>query len=278
VRIGLFGLLAIRLSRPLYVQLGGQPQALYRPISFMKVMSGMPSTGVILVVDVVAVLAAILCAMGVVVRTAMPIAIIGGLFLNGLWTSIGQPMHNDTLLLLSLIPLLLAPVADAWSASNRQDPGRTDEISRRFGWPVRTAMIVVAVGYFFTGIYKLVLSGPAWVFSDNLRWVMYRISDENVHPIAPALFIAAHPLLVHLAAAMTLIVEIGFPIVLVRPRAAWFFLPAAVFLHAAIGLTMHLDYSAWAATAIIVFIPWDVVADRWSVHGRDRSLGPQHHS
>ena len=262
VRIGLFGVLAIRLCRPLYVQLGGQPQALFRPISFMKVLSGMPSTGVILSVEVVAVAAAILSAVGAAVRVMIPIAVAGALFLNGLWTSIGQPMHNETLLLLSLIPLAFAPVADAWSIPSHGRTAPGTQGSRRYGWPVRTAMIVVAGGYFFSGIYKLLFSGPAWAFSDNLRWVLYRISDENARPIAPALFLAGHPLLTHLVALVTLVVEIGFPLVLFRPRAAWFFVPAVVLLHVGIGLTMHLDYSAWALVAVVLFIPWDEVADR----------------
>src|SRR5207249_12137 len=75
--------------------------------------------------------------------------------------------------------------------------------------------------------------------------------------IPAALFIADHPVLAHLVAAVTLAIEIGFPLVLWRPSLAWAFVPGAVLLHAGIGLTMHLDYSAWAATALVVFTPWD---------------------
>ena len=262
VRIGLFLALAVRLSRPMYAQLGAQPAVLYRPISFMHLFRSMPSGAGVIAIQVVAVVACVLAAAGIMARVAPPIGWLGALFLNGMWTSLGQPMHNETLLMLALVPLLFAPTADAWSVPawirRRPVPGP----SVGYGWPVRTAMIVVAGGYFFSGVYKLVFSGLAWVTSDNLRWVMYGISDENSHPIKAALFLAGHPVLAHLAAALTLVMELGFPLCLWRPKAAWFFVPGAVLLHLGTGLTMHLDYSPWALTVVVLFIPWDVLTDR----------------
>jgi hypothetical protein len=260
VRIGLCLVLAARLSRPLYLQIAGQPRALYRPISFMHLFSSMPSAGVVLPVQVVAVAACLLAAAGLAVRITLPLAFAGALFLNGMWSSVGQPMHNETLLLLALFPLLFARTPRVWSANSRRG---APETSVHYGWPVRTGMIVVAAGYFFTGVYKLVFSGPAWVTSDNLRWVMYGISAEHRHAIGPAIFLASHPVLSHLAAAATLLVELGFPLCLWKPRAAWFFVPAAVLMHVGIGLTMQLDYSAWALTVLVLFVPWDALADRW---------------
>ena len=43
VRIGLCSLLALRLSRPLFVRLAGQPAVLFRPLSFMHLLPAMPS-------------------------------------------------------------------------------------------------------------------------------------------------------------------------------------------------------------------------------------------
>jgi len=57
-------------------------------------------------------------------------------------------------------------------------------------------------------------------------------------------------------------VELGFPLVLWRPRLAWLFLPAVLALHAGIGLALHLDYSAMAATAVIVLVDWPALAAR----------------
>jgi hypothetical protein len=131
-----------------------------------------------------------------------------------------------------------------------------------FGWPVRTAMVVVAGAYLFSGLSKLLHAGPAWVASDNLRWVLYASSDAQPASNPLALFVADRPLLAHLVAAATLAVELGFPLVLWKPRLAWLFVPAVVVMHAGIGLAMQLDYSAMAATVLVVMVDWPSLAGR----------------
>jgi hypothetical protein len=272
VRIGLCLILAARLARPLYVQLAGQPRILYRPLSFMHLMPGMPSRGVTLAVEAAGVAAALAGALGLVTRVTLPLALGSALLLDGMTTSLGKVVHNDVLLILAFVPLVFAPTADALRVRIRRPRGGHDPVvpgpSIRYGWPVRLSMILVAGGYFFTGFNKLVYSGPAWVLSDNLRWVLYAASDGAGHPIPAALFIARHAFLAHTVAAVTLVIELGFPLVLWRPAAAWIFVPGAVLLHAGIGLTMHLDYSAWAATAVVVFTPWDRALAAVRAHAR----------
>jgi hypothetical protein len=92
------------------------------------------------------------------------------------------------------------------------------------------------------------------VTSDNLRWALYASGDSDL-----AVFIADRPWLAHALAAGTLLLELGFPLVLLLPRAAWLFVPGAVLLHAGIWVAMGLDYSAQAATAVVVFTNWPVV-------------------
>ena len=255
VRIGLCGLLATRLSRGSYVSLAGQPASLFRPRSFMHLFGSMPSRQVVLTIQIVAITAAVLAAIGLRARVTLPLAWAGALFLNGMATSVGKIVHNDVLLLLCLVPLLAAPVADASPVDAKKGRTRPAGWSVRHGWPVRTAMVVAAGAYFFTGLAKVVFSGPAWVLTSNMRWVLYASSDAHATPNHFALLIADRPLLAHGVAALTLLVELGFPVVLFRARAAWFFVPGAVALHAAIGATMGLDYSAWAITVLVVFVP-----------------------
>lgn len=262
VRIGLCSLLAIRLSRPLFLQLAGQPPALFRPLSFMHLFHAMPSRPVVLSVQIVGIVTAVLAAIGLWSRATLPAAFASGLFLNGMATSVGKVVHNDVLLLLALVPLVVAPTGDAWSVDAIRRRVATPGPSIRYGWPVRVSMLVVAGGYFFTGLAKLIFSGPAWFLTDNLRWVLYTASDAQRAPNALGLFVADRPILAHLLAFMTIVVEAGFPIVLWKRRALWFFLPGVVLLHLSIWLTMRLDYSAWALTALIVFVDWPLVVSR----------------
>jgi HTTM domain len=254
LRIGLCAILAGRLATGPYAELAGQPQELFRPISFMELLPAMPSKPVAVVLQAVGVLAAVLAALGLRTRMALPLAWASAILLNGMLASTGKVVHNDLVLLLCLVPLLAAPNDDAWSLDARRARAAPRRACRLYGWPLQTAAIVVAGAYFFAGLAKLVNSGPAWVTSDNLRWALYASGDSGL-----ALFIADRPWLAHALAAGTLLLELGFPLVLLLPRAAWLFVPGAVLLHAGIWVAMGLDYSAQAATAVVVFTNWPVV-------------------
>jgi len=254
LRIGLCAILAGRLAFGSYAELSGQPRELFRPISFMELLPGMPPRPVVLALQVVGVGAALLAAVGLRSRLTLPLAWACGAFLNGMLTSTGKVVHNDVVLLLCLVPLLVAPAAAAWSLDARRAGRPGPAPSRLYGWPVQTAAIVLAGAYFFAGLAKLVNSGPAWVTSDNLRWALYASGDSDL-----ALFVADRPWLAHVLAAGTLLLELGFPLVLLVPRTAWLFVPGAVALHTGIWLAMGLDYSAQAATAVVVLTNWPVV-------------------
>jgi Vitamin K-dependent gamma-carboxylase len=255
LRIGLCAILAGRLATGPYAELAGQPQELFRPISFMELLPAMPPRPVVVALQVAGVLAAVLAAVGLRTRVALPLAWACAVVLNGMLTSTGKVVHNDLVLLLCVVPLLVAPTADTWSLDARRGPypvpGRP---LRLYGWPLRTTAIVVAGAYFFAGLAKLVHSGPAWVTSDNLRWALYAAGDSQL-----ALFIADRPWLAHALAAGTLLLELSFPLALFVPRAAWILVPGAVLFHAGIWLAMGLDYSAQAATAVVVFTNWPLV-------------------
>ena len=150
------------------------------------------------------------------------------------------------------------PVRRALGASGSPAVSPTLE-GVRFGWPVRTAMVVIALAYFFAGFQKWRYSGLPWVTSDNMRWILYASSDSHSHPNGLALFVADRPVLAHLFAAGSLLLETLFPLVLFVPRLRWLFVPGAVSMHLGIRLAMGLDYSALAATVVIVFVDWQVV-------------------
>jgi hypothetical protein len=264
VRIGLCALLAARLAGGPYPELATQPQALFRPISFLRLLDRMPSPEAVAVLQAFALGAAVLATVGLLTRFTLPAAWLAALPLVAMTSSLGKVVHNDVLLLLCLVPLLPSPAGAAWSLDARQRP--VARPGPAFGWPVRTAMVVVAGAYFFSGLAKLFHAGPAWVASGNLRWVLYASSDAQPEPNPFALFVADRPMLAQLIAAATLAVELGFPLVLWRPRLAWLFVPAVVAMHAGIGLAMHLDYSVMAATVLVVLVDWPALADR--VRGR----------
>lgn len=265
LRIGLLGVLALRLSRTAYVKLADQPEAAFQPLSFMHLLSHQPPRGVVIALQVIGVSAAVLGCLGVRARVSIPVAWAVGVFLGGMTTSIGKVVHNDVLLLLCITPLMLAPCAEAWALGARTRP--VPAPSARFGWAIRADMVVVAGAYFFAGFWKLASAGLSWVTSDNMRWVLYNASDNQASPNPIALFVADRPLLAHAIAAFTLLLEITFPVVLVWVWSRRFYVAATVGMHAGIWVTMHLDYWPQAAAVVIVLTDWGAVRARFA-HAR----------
>jgi hypothetical protein len=277
LRIGLGAVLALRLATGPYLELARQPAALSRPISFLRLLDAMPPPAVVAVVQVVATAAAVLAVAGIAARVTLPLAWAGALPLVAMTSSLGKVVHNDVLLLLSLVPLLPARTADAWAPrARRRRVGERAGRSVAYGWPVRGAMLVVAGAYFFTGLAKLLHAGPAWVTSGNLRWVLYASSDAQPVPNHAALFVADRPWLAHLVALATLALELGFPLVLLRPRAALVLVPCVLAMHAGIWVAMGLNYWPMAATVVLVMVDWAALADRLRPHNQFLRLKKSH--
>jgi hypothetical protein len=276
VRIGLCALLARRLAITGYGRVAGQPAALFQPLSYMKLFERMPSQEVASTLRICGIVAALVAAAGLAFRASLPVALGCSLVLNGMLNSTGKVIYNDVVLTLCLLVLVAGGGAagEAWSVrelvrralrgfrrvSAPEPPSLPGPTSSggRYGWPIRTAMIAIALAYFFSGFQKWRYSGLPWVTSDNLRWILYGQS----HPDGLALFIADRPLLAHVCAAGALLLETCFPLVLFVPRLRWLFIPAAVAMHVGIRLALGLDYSAQWLTLVIVFVNWPVVVTR----------------
>lgn len=276
VRIGLCALMALRLVIDPIGDVAGQPAALFQPMSFMRALHAMPSTELATTLQVIGVIAALAAAAGLWIRASLPLSVLCLIFLNGMLQSTGKVVHNDVLLTLALIPLAVAPraTAGAWSldARRRRRRGEPEPPARgpAYGWPIRAAIAAIALAYLFVGLQKLRYSGISWVTSENMRWVMYASSDSQPSANALALLIADHPWMSHLVAAGILGTELGFPLGILIPRLRPLFVAGAVALHVGTGLTLGLDYTAWAATVVIVFVDWPPLIEQLRRRRRTR--------
>jgi hypothetical protein len=251
VRVGLAVILAIRAATGPYTALAGQPDALFLPPWWMAWLEGIPSAPVIVAVQLAAVTAAALCVSGRAPRAGFAGAWLGLLLLAGWRGSLGKVLHNDVLLLLCAVPVLFAPAA-AW-------PGAALR-SIASGWPRRGALVVCGAVYFVTGMQKLRHSGLDWVFSDNMRWVLYAGAASGRAPTAAiARFVADRAWLSTIAAGWILAFELTAPLLLAVRRWRLWFLAAAVALHLGTWLTLGLDYWSWFLTVAVITIPWDNV-------------------
>jgi hypothetical protein len=256
MRALLASLMVVRIGLGPYRGLAGQPAALFHPVWFLRWLPHMPSLGVIVALQVVGVVAAALAVVAWRERWTFAVAWSSLLVLGGLRASRGKVIHNDVLLLLVGFVVLLAPVGMRLLDRRR----RADA-----GWPVQGAIAVVGGAYFLTGFQKVV-AGPVWtwIFSDNLRNVMYRAAQGGKAPTDWfALAIADRPWLAHGVAAATIALELSGALVWRVPRYRPWVVVAVAVMHLGIYLTHGLDYSAWALTAAIVLVDWSAVAERW---------------
>lgn len=258
----LSALIGLRVALSPFRGLADLPAELFRPVPFLRFLDQGPPVEVIVAFQIVGTFAALMAVLGRGRRVAFPIAWACLLFLAGLRASRGKIQHNDLLLILAAVPFLVAPLEARFRSLRR---------SAAFGWPLRSALVVVAGSYSFAGFHKLTESGLAWVTTDNMRWILYT-GSQGVHSVWPdlAVAIADRDWLSHLLAAGVLAFELGFLAVLWLPRTRTPFALGAVALHGGIYLTLGLDYWTYAALALLFAVDWS----RWLDRYRDATAAP----
>ena len=255
VHVGLSALIGLRIVLGSYRQLADTPEALFDPVPFLVWLPSMPAAWMFVALQVIGGVAALAAVLRRHPRAAFAVAWVCYLVLAGLRGSRGKVLHNDLLLLWASVPFLLAPVAVTW---------RDRELRRDHGWPVRVAMTIAALVYFFAGYHKVRRSGLDWAIGDNVRYVMlWGPTVGAAQWDALATWVGERLWAAKATGAFILTFEVTFPIVLFWRRLQPFYALIAVALHVTTYLLLGLDYWAWACTVLLLFIDWPSVVDRW---------------
>lgn len=254
VHAGLSALIGVRIVAGSYRQLADTPAALVDPVPVLGFLDRMPAAEAFVALQVVGGVAALAAVLRRRPRLAFAVAWVCYLVLAGLRGSRGKVLHNDLLLLWASAPFLLAPaVID-----------RRDRVARRrYGWPIRVSIVVIALIYFFAGYHKLRRSGPSWAYGDNMRYVALwgpSIGSSGWKDLAQ--WTGEQIWVSRSGGVFILGIELAFPLVVFVPRLRVWFALGAVFLHATTWFLLGLDYWAWAVTVPLVLIDWPAVARR----------------
>jgi hypothetical protein len=240
--------IGLRVALGPYSGLAGQPAALFDPPWFLGWLDHMPGREVIIALQVIGATGAALAVLGRHRRVTFGLAWITLVLLAGLRASRGKIQHNDLLLIFAAVPFLAAAVDTTW---------RDHRTGSRYGWPIHCGMVVAAIAYCTSGIAKLISSGTRWVFSDNMSNILYDgARAPKTHGGDLARWIGDHGTLARLIALATIGFELAFPLALVYVRLRPVAVAGAIALHGSIFLLLGLDYSAWAATVVALFINW----------------------
>jgi hypothetical protein len=248
-RLALAVVLGLRLALSPFAAAVGQPDALWRPRGTGLLFPTAPPAAVVLGLQVVGVAGATLY----VWRRRLPPLVVSWaclLLLAGLRTSLGKVLHNDALLLLAAGPVLLAGSGrggrSVAAGAVADDPARTG---------LDAAAAIVIVSYFCTAWWKLVHAGPAWALSDNLRWALASGRGGSRWPAFTS-WLVAHPAVCVALACGILALELGAPILWLRPRLAPWYVAGAALLHAGTWVVLGLDYWVHLAIVALVLLPW----------------------
>jgi hypothetical protein len=215
-------------------------------------------------IQVVGVLAALAAVLRRRPRLAFAVAWLCYLVLAGLRGSRGKVLHNDLLLLWVSAPFLFAPaVIDV-----------RDRIARRrYGWPIRVAIVITALIYLFAGYHKLRRSGPSWAYGDNMRYLSLWGPSVGASGWAGIARWTGENLWVARASGVFILgLELTFPVVIFLRWTRVLYAVAAVVLHVMTWFLLGLDYWAWAITVPLLMVDWPAIWDRgrawWSARRR----------
>lgn len=201
-------------------------------------------------------------------------------------SSWGMVFHTDNLLTLHVLLLAISPAADvfSWDARRRGATGGSREASGRYGWALRAMCLVTVICYALAGVAKLKLAGLTWLGGELLR---AHIAYDNlrklelgspIFPLGP--WIVRQRSLFPGFALLTMVVELGAPLALLRQRLAIAWVVVAWGFHVSVALLMsiafgyQLSFVAYAAF-FPVEVAWSWLQRRLSVQaaGRDNSGG-----
>lgn len=264
-------LIGVRTVLSPYPLLSPAPPVLFKAVPIVSFLDRQPPRGVIVAIQAIVVVAVITWfwvgkypnRRAQVRRVAFAVAWLAFLALAAFRASRGKIFHIELLLVWGSLPLVFAPGDATWADRRPQ---------RRTGWPIRSAIGVIATIYCLTGVWKLRNSGIDWVFSENMKWSLAwgRVRGEPPPWQDLGVFIADHLWMSQVAAGFILLFELTFPVVLFFKRVRPVYVVAAWMFHVGTFLLLGLDYMVWLCTVTILLIDWPRVADRLQALARDR--------
>jgi hypothetical protein len=222
-----------------------------------------------------------LSSIGVFTRLSTLLAFFLGLYLLSIPHNFGKLHHMDMIAVLVMGIMMLSRCGDGCSADRLartarrgpRPPTTSSPLSGEYTWPIRAVWLVMACIFFAAGVSKLRNGGLEWVFSDSLALMLIKANYLAFTGYPPLLSWGLHlgqqVWLCQLLAAVTIIAEVGYPLVLFGRSARWILVPGVLFLQIGIILLLVPAFAELVACHVF-WVPWDRLG--WWCAARFRSL------
>jgi hypothetical protein len=210
----LYALIWIVVRTDHWRDLAALPDSRWEPVGIGTWSGGQPSSAVVTVVALLTFVAGLVGLTGRRWSITGPLLALGFLWLTTFGASWGQILHTEQLPALHLLVLAAAPSGRGRSATT--------------GWPLKVMTLVTVGTYVVAGLAKFRFGGGwSWLDGDRLlRLVAHdnlrkRLLGDSYSPLAE--HVIGDPWLFRVGVWLTLVVELGAPVVFFgrRLRNAW---------------------------------------------------------
>jgi hypothetical protein len=214
-----------------------------------------------------------LASIGLFTRLSTALGFIFGFYLLWIPHNFGKLHHTDMVTILVLGVMMFSRCGDAFSLDRLIRKFRNRNIaplaspapSGEYTWPIRMVWLIMTTIFFAAGVAKLRHSGLQWVFSDNMAVMLIKVNFLayiDYPPLLPwGLFLARYLWVCQGLAAMVLMTEISYPLVLFSQRARRILAPGMFFI--LLGSTLvFLPSFVELLACHIFYVPWGRVG-RW---------------
>lgn len=201
---------------------------------------------------------------GCVTRASTAVAFLLGTYLLWLPHNFGKLHHMDGMVVLVMGVLALSRCGDAWSLDSwlrlRRKPSCSVATEcGEYTWPIRIVWVIMATVFVEAGMAKLRNGGLAWITSDNLSLMLIKANYRAYTGIPPltsfGLYLAQSRWLCEAAAALTVGLEIGYPLALVSRRLRILWVPATFLV--VVGMFVMIVPAFVELIGLHVFwVPW----------------------
>jgi len=218
-----------------------------------------PSFDVLQIIYYLCVLAGLLSLIGLFTNAALIVFAATSLYLQAFTYSFGDFHHPEAVMMVALSVLALGPSGralslDAWFGRRRagKDEGARQR-SEFAGWPIKLIQWFFVLMYASAVWSKLSESGLDWANGFTLQWYLARDGLRKDSPFS--YWLSQHHVLVLFGQYGVLLFQATFALPVIFRKLRWIYVPAGLFLHTFILITLAAPFFQWIAL-YAVFIPW----------------------
>lgn len=230
-------------------------------------------------------LATIAMVAGYRTRLAIALVLLGIFYLKGVRDSFTGDVHHRYLVPAHMLfLLLLSRCGCARSIDERRRAVPSVVAEWQASWPIKAMQVYCVSFYFWAGVAKLRMSGWAWVgdgqniqellIGRSLLWGVTELGEPAFNPLP--YWVAQHQTLCFLLALGTLVMEFGFPLLLLlrTPRSRLVALLGVSVFHIMNSVLAYVGFGLFPIV-FLIFFDLEDVRRRLRARGRESPAHPR---